>query len=178
MEETKKENEDTLLRHTRKVHNEKPPSRDCHCEEHSDKAPPPVTPPKPTHDWESIAKYKAAELDNYIRRQKDAVQNAYNEGRSRVIMEIVPILDSIYEAVRTVLNPSDRQGIEMLQRKFEAVLVHLGMEEIPVKVGDPFDPHIHNCAMADPNTQNKIVEVWQKGYRYAGRVVRPATVKI
>jgi len=129
-------------------------------------------------DWESIAKYKAAELANYIKRNKDAMQNAFSDGRAQVLTGILPILDSIVEAARTVQNPSDRQGIEILQRKFESMLVGFGLEEIPVKVGDAFDPRIHYCACASETTKNTVLEVWQKGFKYAGQVVRPATVKI
>jgi molecular chaperone GrpE len=142
--------------------------------------------PDPTPiDWEKTAKYKAAELDNYIKRHKDAVANAFTDGRAYVISGILPILDSINEAVKTVHNEHEhagsesfRQGLEILQRKFQSILESMGVEEIPVKKGDPYDPYIHNCALTSENTANKIVEVWQKGFKYAGRIIRPATVKI
>ena len=128
-------------------------------------------------DWESIAKYKAAELDNYIKRQKDAVQNAFNDGRTHVLLSILPIADSLGEALKTVKNADDRKGIEILKNKFEGVLMALGMEEIPVKKGDKFDPHIHNSITACEDGENKISEVLQKGYRFGGRIIRPALVK-
>jgi len=52
-------------------------------------------------DWKSIAQYKAAELENYIKRQRDAVQNAFNDGRIHVLLSILPIGDSLSEAMKT-----------------------------------------------------------------------------
>ena len=140
-------------------------------------------------DWESVAKYKAAELENYIKRQKDAVSNAFNEGRGQVLAAVLPVLDNFSDALKMAkpkpdgeaahqCNESLRTGIEMLKRKFEGILMGLGMEEIPTGRGDPFDPYIHQCVAAGENTDNKVKEIWQKGYRFAGRVIRPVTVKI
>jgi len=143
---------------------------------HHDVAPEPEIIEAP--DWQSIAKYKAAELDNYIKRTRDAVQGAYNDGRTHVVMMMLPLGDSLGEAIKTVKNDADREGLEILIRKFDGILESLGMEEIKVKVGDKFDPHIHSCISQASDDNNKILEVWQKGYRFGGRVIRPAMVKI
>ena len=129
-------------------------------------------------DWENIAKYKAAELENYIRRSKDAAQNAFNDGRTHVLLSILPLTDSLSEAIKTVQNENDRKGIEMLSGKFNDVLRNLGIEEIPVNIGDNFDPHIHSCIVTSETGENKVREVFAKGYKFAGRVVRPAMVKL
>ena len=129
-------------------------------------------------DWEKIAKYKAAELDNYIKRQKDAVGNAFNDGRTHAITSILPVLDSISDAVKIVKDENDLAGIKILERKFAGILAGMGLEEIVTKKGDPFDPYIHTCVAAGENTENLVLEVWQKGYKFAGRVIRPVTVKI
>jgi molecular chaperone GrpE len=130
-------------------------------------------------DWESIAKYKAAELDNYIKRNKDTVSNAFNEGRTAAAMKIVPLVDALGEAIKSVQTETDRKGIEILTRKFENVLGDLGIEEIAVKKGDKFDPHIHHAINEGAEDgQQKVVEVYQKGYKFAGRTIRAALVKI
>ena len=129
-------------------------------------------------DWEKIAKYKAAELENYIKRQKDAVSNAFNDGRTHVILSVLPILDNLRDAMNSMKDETDREGVAMLGRKFESILSNLGVEEIVVKKGDVFDPYIHNCAATGESSEKKVVEVWQKGYKFAGRVIRPVTVKI
>jgi len=132
-----------------------------------------------TPDWESIARYKAAELENYIKRTKDSVQTAFNDGKAHVMMMILPLTDSLTEALKTVKADADRKGIEILARKFDGILKGLGLEEIPVKAGDQFDPFIHQSInQASEGAKNKIVEVYTKGYKFAGKTIRPATVRI
>ena len=129
-------------------------------------------------DWQSIAKYKAAELDNYIKRNREAVNVAYNDGRASVIMNILPLGDSLSEAMRQIQSEADKRGIEILIRKFGALLEGLGLEEIAVNVGDPFDPYIHSSIGASEDGKNIVSAVYQKGYKFAGRILRPATVKL
>jgi len=142
-------------------------------------------------NWESIAKYKAAELENYIKRQKDAVGNAFNDGRLSVVMGILPIMDIAAEALKSMKDENDRKGVEMLLKKFEANMYSIGLEEIACKAGDKFDPYVHNCVSKE-HEDNIVREIWQKGYRlggkvpgdsqgsykFAGRVIRPVAVKI
>lgn len=142
--------------------------------EHEKKAHEPA--PEPIN-WENIAKYKAAELENYIKRNRDSVQNAFNDGRQNVIMGILPFGDALAEALRTVKDES-ATGIQILIRKFESFLRDLGLEEISVKHGDPFDPYVHSCIGESGTGENKVIDVLQKGYKFAGRVIRPAMVKI
>jgi len=134
--------------------------------------------PQEPLDWESIAKYKAAELENYIKRTKDSVSAAFDDGRRHAILSILPIGDTLAEAARTVKNPDDKKGIEMLAKKFDATLAGLGLEEIAVKKGDKFDPHIHSSINQSETGDPSVTEVLQKGYKFAGRVIRPAMVKI
>lgn len=129
-------------------------------------------------DWENIAKYQAAELANYIKRNKDAVQNAFNDGRASVLNAFLPVLDALGDGVKTIKDASDKEGVEIILRKFEKILLDVGFEEIPCKKGDEFDPYIHTCISNNGDADTKITKVWQKGYRFNGRVVRPATVSI
>lgn len=144
-------------------------------DKHEEKEPEIVDAP----NWESIAKYKAAELENYIKRTKDSVQSAFNDGKTHVVMQILPLGDSLIEAQKTIKSEADRKGIEILSRKFESLLTQMGLEEIKVSVGDTFDPFIHqSITQAESGSKNKIVEVYNKGYKFAGKVIRPATVRI
>jgi len=124
-------------------------------------------------NWESIAKYKAAELDNYIKRHRDAVGNAFNDGRAKVIVELLPIGDALGEALKILKTDADKKGIEMLIRKFDNILETHGVEILEVKQGDKFDPYIHNAISSGGE---KIKEVLAKGYKFSGKVIRPAMV--
>jgi molecular chaperone GrpE len=133
---------------------------------------------EPKIDWEGIAKYKAAELENYIKRHKDSVQNSYNDGRTSILLNFLPLGDSLSEAIRTIKDENDRIGVQILTRKFESILIGFGVEIIDVKIGDKFDPYIHQCVSTADDTKNKITEILGAGYKFSGRVVRPAIVRI
>ena len=71
-------------------------------------------------------------------------------------------------------------GIEMTARGFIETLRRLGVEEVP-GAGSPFDPreheavsHMVSAAVLEPT----VIEVFQRGYRLGGRLLRPAMVRV
>ena len=67
----------------------------------------------------------------------------------------------------------------MIAKSVEATLSKLGIEEVG-KVGESFDPNLHNAVMHidDENYgEGEIVEVFQKGYKKGTRIIRFAMVK-
>jgi molecular chaperone GrpE len=48
-------------------------------------------------------------------------------------------------------------------------------------LGRKFDPHIHEAVERVETTEHEdqtVVEQWQRGYRFRGRLLRPAMVKV
>jgi len=126
----------------------------------------------------NLAKYHAAELENFRKRNMESAHKAFNDGRERVLLQILPIMDALYEAMKTVETEHDRAGIEILIRKFTQTLTTNGVEEIG-KVGEEFNPHMHEAvAVAAAEKCGIVLEVWQSGYIMNGKVIRPATVKV
>ena len=67
----------------------------------------------------------------------------------------------------------------MIAKSVESVFSKLGVEEIG-KVGDKFDPNLHNAVMHiddESYGEGEIVEVFQKGYKKGNRIIRFAMVK-
>ncbi|MCL2851277.1 MAG: nucleotide exchange factor GrpE [Firmicutes bacterium] len=134
-------------------------------------------------NWER-ALFERAELENFRKRNADNISKAYSDGQTSVIMQILPIGDSLNEALKSVDNPLYRVGIEIMRKKFDEVLTNLGVEEIPA-LNEPFNPNVHNAVAAEahttdgkPTPPDTVIEVWQNGYRLGGRVIRPSTVKV
>jgi Ohr subfamily peroxiredoxin len=73
------------------------------------------------------------------------------------------------------------KGVQMVHTEFMTLLREAGLEEIP-GVGAPFDPEWHEAVAqtkADELTEEPlVVEVLRPGYRFKGRVLRPAAVKV
>jgi molecular chaperone GrpE len=119
----------------------------------------------------------SAEYANYrrrVERDRSAVREAAVAG---VIAELLPILDDIGRA----------RGHDELDGAFRAVgesleqaVTRLGIERY-AEVGEAFDPQLHEALTAVPSpevTVPTVLEVYQPGYRYAGRIIRPARVVV
>jgi len=124
-----------------------------------------------------LAQFYKAEFENFKKRNHDSAQKAFSDGKEIAILQILPIGDSLQEALKSVETQNDREGIEILIRKFSQVLFGLGVEEIPT-VGEKFDPKVHNAIAVKDGKPDKVVEEFQKGYKMAGRLVRPAMVAV
>lgn len=129
----------------------------------------------------NLAKYQKAEFENYKKRNAQLVENSFSDGKVFAVMSILPVLDSYGEALRLVTNLADKQGFDMLRRKFEAQLATLGVEEITTTVGEKFSYDFHNAIAAEKvegKESGTIAQVWQKGYKMNGKVIRPASVTV
>jgi molecular chaperone GrpE len=128
----------------------------------------------------NLAKYQKAELENFRKHNAEAVSSAFRDGESYAVLAILPVYDSVVEAGKKIKNPADRAGFEIIERKLADIFARLGIEEIKT-VGEKFNPHMHNSASVEkvPDREAGLVlEEWQKGFTFGGRVLRPATVKV
>ena len=128
----------------------------------------------------NLAKYQKAEFENYKKRERGSFEASFNEGRAFALMNVLPILDALTEAMK-MSKGENKEGLEMLQRKFEGVLSSFGVTEIEAKVGAKFDPYVHNSVAvgkSEKQASGTILAVWQKGYKLDGKVLRPTSVKV
>ena len=77
-----------------------------------------------------------------------------------------------------------QKGIYMIRTQIEDILKQRGVEKIPIKPGDDFDPSVAEAiAEGDPDPMaagppGSVLEVIETGYRLFGKVIRPARVKV
>jgi len=124
---------------------------------------------------------KRAEFENFRKRVERDRAQAGSDAVAGLLQALIPGLDNLERALATDANESAlREGIELIQREFRAVLEAQG-----VTVDDPtgrrFDPEIHQALSheAAPGFEDgAIVEVFQKAYFHRGRLLRPALVKV
>lgn len=114
-------------------------------------------------------------------------QRVYDETRSKLVTDLLPVLDNLDRTLRAAdhaaVGPSDRglvTGVEMVKQQLEQVLARYGAERIDA-VGERFDPALHHAVAmipVEPERRGTVVEQAQAGYRFAGRVLRPAMVVV
>jgi len=118
-----------------------------------------------------------AEFDNYRKRvERDRVVVA-EQARGAVVAQLVPVLDDID---RARAHDEVTGGFKVVADALEAVVGKLGLERFGDE-GDPFDPSLHEAVMhsQSPDVDGPTcVSVMRSGYRFAGRVLRPAMVAV
>ena len=121
-----------------------------------------------------------AEYANYKRRTDQEKEQLGAFVKGEALKALLPGIDNLERAVTSPDGPEYRKGVEMVIRQLLETLVAMGLEEIPA-LGEVFDPELHNAVMredADGVEPETVTEVYQKGYRLSGRVLRPAMVKV
>jgi molecular chaperone GrpE len=118
-----------------------------------------------------------AEYANYrkrVERDRDLVRDT---ATASTLAELLPVLDDIGRArEHGELDGAFRSVGEAL----EAAVARIGLERYGA-VGDPFDPTLHEALTHEHRTdvaEPVCVAVYQPGYTYGGRVVRPARVGV
>ncbi len=126
-----------------------------------------------------------ADMENTRRRAKLDVQEAHQFGLKKYMIECLPVLDSLEQALALPMDDmaaasAMRHGVEMTFNLFLKILGKFSVEVLNPE-GDPFNPDFHNAVQTveDANYASGIVlKVLQKGYTLQGRLLRPAMVVI
>ncbi|MCB2297272.1 nucleotide exchange factor GrpE [Clostridium tagluense] len=121
-----------------------------------------------------------AEYENFRKRTVKEKEGIYTDACTDVLKEVLPVLDNLERALSVEGCGEDlRTGVEMTVRQFNDAFSKLGVEELPPE--GEFDPNFHNAVMHIEDEQygtNQIVEVFQKGYKRANKVLRHSMVKV
>lgn len=123
-----------------------------------------------------------AEYENFRKRSQKEKEQAFGDSKAQVLTELLPVLDNFERAAgNNEASLEDyKKGIEMIFNQFSDIFKKLGGEAFG-ESGDDFDPNFHNAVMhiEDENEgENKVVDVFSKGYKLGDRILRPAMVKV
>jgi molecular chaperone GrpE len=124
---------------------------------------------------------RQADFENFRRRiERERSEFAQYAGME-LVGELLPILDNFERALKTETSNQDyAKGVELIYQRLFETLKKMGLEPIEAE-GRPFDPYVHEAverAEADGVEDHTVLEVFQKGYNFRGRLLRPAMVKV
>jgi len=134
-------------------------------------------------DLEEALLRSRAELDNAFKRNSADIEKAHKYGVERLLHELLPVVDNLEHALNNFSKDSskeDREGVELTLKSFESALDKFGIRPI-YPVNENFDPIKHEAVMTsqDPDKENnKIENIFQRGWELHDRVVRPARVSV
>ena len=135
---------------------------------------------KQRDEYLALAQRAQADYQNFKRRNQQTRTEAYDDGARETITALLPVLDNLERAIAAAEGESDAllAGVKMTHKQMMDTLTRLGLEEVPA-LGQPFDPDIHNAVMKSTDGEpGTVTEVFEKGYRVKGRMIRYAMVKI
>jgi molecular chaperone GrpE len=122
-----------------------------------------------------------AEFDNYRKRMLRDQTTHLERATAGLVEQLLPVLDSFELALGSGGTDVERlrKGVELVYGELLGALEKAGLERIEA-VGKPFDPEEHEAVMhvEDDGGEPGVRDVVRSGYRFKGRVLRPAMVKV
>jgi len=123
-----------------------------------------------------------AEVENVRRRAQEDVAKARKFGTESFAESLIPVRDSLEAALALTDQTAEawKEGVEATLRQLNGAFERNQMREVAPAPGDKFDPHFHQAISNVPSElpSGSVVQVLQKGYTLADRVLRPALVMV
>lgn len=123
-----------------------------------------------------------AEFDNFKKRTIRDYERLVDSANEKLILELVDVRENFERALKCDEANSNYQsffdGIKLIFNKFDTVLCNNGLESF-AEPGDEFDPQDHDAMMKMPHEtipEGHIGEIYEKGYRLKGKVIKHAKV--
>lgn len=142
--------------------------------------------------FKDSAQRQLAEKENQRRRAENEMADARKYGAAPFARDTLALADNLRRALAAAAAPADdqaaraqmfdalRQGVELIEREFAAILERHGIKRIE-PLGEKFDPNWHQAmfeAEADGAEPGTVMQVVQPGYRLHDRLLRAAMVGV
>jgi molecular chaperone GrpE len=123
-------------------------------------------------EYRELAQRIQADFENYKKRILKQQTEHLERAAQGLVDKLLPVLDT-FDLART-----HGEGLEQVHATLFDVLSKEGLERID-PVGEAFDPNEHDAvAHEQAEGDATVTEVMRAGYRWKGRVLRPAMVKV
>lgn len=117
-----------------------------------------------------------ADFENYKKRMMKQQTEHLERAAATLVDKLLPVLDTADLA----LAHGGGEDVKQITGSLISALEKEGLERIAGE-GAPFDPTLHDAVAHEPGDgdgEQTVVEVLRAGYRWKGRVLRPAMVKV
>ncbi len=131
---------------------------------------------------EQLLRYQA-EIQNLRRISQNEVTKARLYGNENLVKDLIPSIDNLFRTLEhqdIEAKTVPAEGISLIVREIISALEKNGISVIDPK-GEEFDPKEHEALSVsddDKEKPNIVLEVFQKGFKFNERVVRPAMVVV
>lgn len=124
-----------------------------------------------------------AEQQNVTRRRRQEMDSSIQFAQESLVRDLLPVLDDFERALGAMEGKVDapiRAGLALVADRLLRILTSQGLEAIRPS-GDPFDPTVHEAVAQRPAAgarEGTVLDLVEPGYRYRGRLLRPAKVVV
>ncbi len=140
---------------------------------------------KADENWDKYLR-TVADFDNYKKRVAREKEELARFTTERVVAALLPTLDNLERAIDAAQthgaeNSALLQGLTQVHSQFRRTLMEFGLQEIIAGAGQPFDPNLHEAVSqveSPEHAEGHVVEQFQRGYKLAERLLRPARVVV
>ena len=126
-----------------------------------------------------MARRVQAEFENYRKRTEKENADYRKFATSGLVSDLLNIADDLEKALETATDAEGNfaTGIKAIRGNLMKILENQGVTEVPVDKG--FDPNMHEALMVvEGDEDDKVAQVYQKGYMMNDRVLRTAKVVV
>lgn len=125
-----------------------------------------------------------AEIDNFRKRIKKEKEDYQKYILSDFLLNLLEVFDNLERALNA-RKPEEGEtsiisGVEMIHKQLQDLLKKYEVKEVDA-LNKPFDPNFHQALSRveqDDIEEPLVVEVYQKGFLYNGKLLRPALAKV
>ena len=126
----------------------------------------------------------AADFDNYRKRIERERSEIYVRAQAELTARLLDAIDDL-QRVAHHADSSDRaallDGVQLVEKKLLQVLESSGLEPVDA-AGEIFDPAtmeaLATVAVDSREEDDRVADVFQRGYRFKGQLIRPARVRV
>ena len=136
-------------------------------------------------EWKNSYTRKLAEFQNFTKRKETEVSEMKKYASEGIIVKLLENIDNLERAENASAETKNFdalvEGVNMILRNLKYMLSEEGVEEVEADKGVQFNPYEHQAMMTeekDDLDNDVIVQVFQKGYKLKGKVIRPAMVTV
>lgn len=128
-----------------------------------------------------------ADAENARKRSEKDRREAEQYGGSKLGRDMLPVYDNMKRALEAAGDEQKQvaaaliEGVELTMRELLNVFAKHGISIVAPKVGDKFDPQLHQAMFEAPvpNTKTgEIIQVSAEGFMLHDRLLRPAQVGV
>lgn len=134
-------------------------------------------------NWQEQYLRLMAEFENFKRRTNKEKEQLARHAGEQLLRTFLPVLDDVERSLKAAETSDNveklREGLQLVHRNFNSSLHKQGVEVVEAE-GKPFDSELHEAIASipvdDATKKGLVIEVFERGYTYQGKVLRYAKV--